>query len=612
MNQVAVLIILLGTFCTITSSSGGGLFSPGGGGNGDICPKNISCVYDTTMNASTCPVWFICNSSGKCVCGEEYHHIIKCDQDMQTAKILDCYCATYDNDTDQTIAGACFANCGYARKRNFDEDGVVYSALEGNKFELNAMMCGEMNRTGPLCGKCENGLYPMVYSYSQSCVHCPEGGKDWWKFILVAYLPLTFMYFIVLFFQLNVTSSHIHGFIIFCQVISMPISTRILLRAATHNSTFQVGVKVLSALLGIWSFDFFRAYTNICLELDSLVALALEYIIALYPYFLMILTYFLIKLHDQNIRLVVKIWKPFRYILTLLNRNWDSHTSFVNVCSTFFTLSSMKILNVSFDFLIAARVFKLKPSATSKVDLVLYYDPSKHYFSGDHLPYGVLSLFIMLIFILVPMMVLFLYQLAWFQKILSFLPHKLHFLCTFIDTYQSSFKNGSEPGGRDCRWFSGMHLLVILAVFITFTLSPSALFFPFASILLLILNMMLVIVQPYKQNLSCADMTFITFIVLVFTSVAGINIATFKSQHFIKVCCYLGLLFAIIPILYVALYALYWIVIKWRCGFVFIRRLHSLKLGYRIWEHGEDEIEGSLPHRLQNPESYLDGNMTNF
>ena len=71
---------------------------------------------------------------------------------------------------------------------------------------LNTSFCSYFNRTGLICGDCEEGHSPFVLSYNLSCVRCPEGHKNCWKFILVAFGPLTFFYFFVVPFNINVTS----------------------------------------------------------------------------------------------------------------------------------------------------------------------------------------------------------------------------------------------------------------------------------------------------------------------------------------------------------------------------------------------------------------------
>ena len=86
-------------------------------------------------------------------------------------------------------------------------------------FSENHSVCNWFNRKGLLCGECEDGFSPFVLSYNFSFVNCTDGYKNWWKFSVIAFAPVTCF---VVIFQINVTSSHLHGVVWFSQTISMP------------------------------------------------------------------------------------------------------------------------------------------------------------------------------------------------------------------------------------------------------------------------------------------------------------------------------------------------------------------------------------------------------
>ena len=71
----------------------------------------------------------------------------------------------------------------------------------------------------------------LKLSYNLSCVECPDRHKNWWKFILAGFVPLTVFYLFILAFNINVTSSRLHGVVLYSQVISMPAFMRIVLFA---------------------------------------------------------------------------------------------------------------------------------------------------------------------------------------------------------------------------------------------------------------------------------------------------------------------------------------------------------------------------------------------
>ncbi len=134
----------------------------------------------------------------------------------------------------------------------------------------------------------------------------------------------------------------------------------------------------------MWNLDFFRDfYPEIYLNMSTLTVLALDYAVAIYPLFLTALSYILIELHGRNFRPVVIVWKPFRYVLTRVRKNWDSKTTIIDAFVTFFVLSYVKILCVSADLLIPVLATDLK---TNNQTLVFYYDGTITYFGCDHLP----------------------------------------------------------------------------------------------------------------------------------------------------------------------------------------------------------------------------------
>ena len=140
----------------------------------------------------------------------------------------------------------------------------------------------------------------------------------------------------------------------------------------------------------MWNLEFFRMLDlGICLDLSPLTVITLDYVIALYPLLLTIISYLFIKLHDRNVRIVVKLWKPFRCLLILLRRNWDSRTTVIDAYATFFVLSYTKVLNISADLLTPVRAHTLN---NDSVKWVVFYDGTIDYLGRNHLPYAFLAL----------------------------------------------------------------------------------------------------------------------------------------------------------------------------------------------------------------------------
>ena len=142
-----------------------------------------------------CPTWFVprSNQTGDCKCGAQTFFslvVVKCDQDSNQSMILSSYCMTYNESTDVTVVGTCPYN---SHKADYQEQ---YVKLPQNVSHLNEFMCGVLNRTGPLCSHCKEGLGVPVFSYTSQCLPCLGGLSGWLLYIFLAVFPTT-IFFIV-------------------------------------------------------------------------------------------------------------------------------------------------------------------------------------------------------------------------------------------------------------------------------------------------------------------------------------------------------------------------------------------------------------------------------
>ena len=95
--------------------------------------------------------------------------------------------------------------------------------------------------------------------------------------------------------------------------------------------------------------------------------------------------------------------------------------------------------------------------------IYLYYDASIEYFGRKHLPYAILAIFVVLIFIILPILLLLLYPMRCFQRCFGHCGVRWHALPIFIDAFQGYYKDGTNRT-RDCRYFAAVHLLVRLVL----------------------------------------------------------------------------------------------------------------------------------------------------
>ena len=519
---------------------------------------DISCVRKSTgidnhcSNDSTCPTWFTCSAKKRCECDKSHTDKIVCDNEAQISAVLNCNCVTYDKESRSTYAGACFYNC---QDKNPSTDLPVRELPKNPETLVNNSACTYFHRTGLLCGDCEKGYSPLVLSYNFSCVECPDGHKNWWKFILAGFVPLTIFYFFILAFNINVTSSRLRGVIWYSQAMSMPVFIRIiLLSCSIKHAEHLKTIKVAFAFYSLWNLDMLLSVIpNICLNVTTLQALSLEYLIALYPFVLILLSYFLIVLYDRRVVFIVTAWKPFKKIFATFRKSWDIRTSVLDSFATFFLLSYMKVSSVTCDVLTPTKIYQL---GSNKSIFGLYYSPSVAYFGDQHFPYAVLAIIILTLLVLIPTIIFILYPCHFFQNFLSLIPINWHFLHAFVDSFQGCYKDGTEPGTLDCRWFSVIMLLIRPLLLIIYSFTRSTMYFVYSLVALLILLIAVINIQPFKNIAShCHQFDTIFIFLLCFSHITllGRGLTTIEKHFtYLKVITIITFLTGVLPLFYIS------------------------------------------------------------
>ena len=241
----------------------------------------------------------------------------------------------------------------------------------------------------------------------------------------------------------------------------------------------------------------------------------------------------------------------------------------------------------------------------SVVGLYLYYDASIEYFGKKHLPYAILALFVVLTFIIFPILLLLLYPMRCFQQCFGLCETRWHALHIFVDTFQGCYKDGTN-GSRDCRYFAAVYLLLRFMLFILFAVTLSAVFYAVAILALLSVSMLLVIVQPYKVEFAAYNVVD-SVLILTLTMWCGaavfFNIAGVKAQRLLKTSLIVSFLLAALPLTYLAV-----VFLRWTCSHSRVgqRLVHSVKsqIGRVCRLTRGTGLEESLPDRLINPCRY--------
>ena len=321
--------------------------------------------------------------------------------------------------------------------------------------------------------------------------------------------------------------------------------------------------------------------------------LALEYVVAIYPLLLTVVIYLCIQMYDNGVRLMVCVWRPFHLCFARFRRRWDPKGSVINAFATFLLLSHLKLLTVSYSLLDATELYNNRAERVGPS--VLFFDASIEYFSSQHLPFAMLALCVLLMFVLFPLFLLLLYPMRLFQRCLGYCTRiRWQFLHTFADAFQGCYKNGTDGN----RYFAGFYLLfriALLAAFISFINYVWLIVILFPAFV----SLLFALFRPYKNN--CFDiidcLTFALVASGMFMVEYAENVKLFSMEPLFVI--------VFIPFLYFISFILY----------IFFSRVALFRNCFsRIGEmfqarnknhyQRNDNIDEDLPDRRVNPHMY--------
>ena len=502
---------------------------------------------------------------------------------------------SYNETFNDTVVGRCAFNYHYPDVQFF------FVTLPNDTSELNSFMCSGLNRTGLLCSQCQQGLGPAVLSYKRPCVECFDEQYGWLLYITATLIPTTILCSLVIIFQFHVTSAEMNAFVFFCQFMTC-VSTLANPYIYVHYTTnFHFFALAITSFYGIWNLDFFRYFippTCISRDLNTLHIIALEYIVAIYPLVLTVVIYFCIQMHDRGVRVVVCVWRPFHVCFARFRRRWDPKGSVINAFATFLLLSYSKLLTVSYSLLDASTLYNNRGETVSPA--VLFFDASIEYFSRHHLPFAVLAISVLLVFVVFPLLLLLLYPMRSFQRCLGYCTRiRWQFLHTFGDAFQGCYKNGTD-GTCDYRYFAVLYLFFRMVLLASITFAGRYLW------LILILSLVVASLsfayfRPYKNNyfniidcLGCGLLALAIFLMMYE------NIEHFPIQL-------LFVLF-IIPLLYFISFILYKtlsrVALFRTCYSRIVDRFRTRNENHYLYIQRGDNIDEDLPDRIVNPDMY--------
>ena len=388
----------------------------------------------------------------------------------------------------------------YLRKTNKSSGWFKLPREAPDPCKWTQTVCEDINRRGAVCGKCKRDYTVSVNTYDLKCV--PDKECNWFLTLLAVFGPLTIFYLIVFLFRINAAAPYISLVILLAQVLSTRKVAIFLLSYSIYNSI--VPSKILVSLYSVWNLDVLQVYMPpMCLgkHFGNLDVLAFQYLIALYPLILVLVTYTLAELHARQWWCVYWLLWPIVKLFKVLHISIDPMRSIMNTFATFVLLSVTKFTIVSVNLLAYAELLNVNGTVITRVS---QYNGDARFFGPKHLPYAVLAIVVLLFSFVLPLLLLFLSPMRSFQRCLrscccSF--RCVHFVNTFLEVFQGHFKDRVSHR-RDYRFVAGLQFLLRLIIIINYSIIRYIELICSIPIVIFVLwSVKVLLFRPYKREL---------------------------------------------------------------------------------------------------------------
>ena len=543
-------------------------------------PRVIYTEVNVTLQ--TCPPGFVHSGEGDmstCECGDNYGGYLQCSGTLFQSKLqrgawIGYY--TYNRET-QLVVG----RCPYCS--NFINTGEEYLYLPDDPAELDSYLCGRVDRTGVLCGDCKDNFGPAVNSRVYKCVSCSEEDteRNWLFYLLTEFLPITVFFFIVVIFRISVTTGPANAFVFFAQVLTtvfeIDSDDTIPLTDITEAAPELQAVYIVP--YDIWNLNFFQpVFPDFCLSsnINTVQLMSLGYITAFYPLLLVFTFLVVLWLYDHDFKPVTFLCRPVHKCLHNLRRQWNLQNSLLDAFGTFLLLSYTKFTLVSVLILNQTPLFNHRGHTVGPG--VMYFNGNITFYSREFIPYFIVAVFVLATFVAVPPLILIApsvtkaLEKAGIKKLSKWQPgQKLQY---FLNIFHGCYKDGSEPGTHDFRWFAGLYFFIRLLLYILYSVTPNWFTqYVWQQLICILAILLFTIFQPYRINWYNKLDTFI------FGLLAAINSFTMYNYHLLTIgqnlspaSFSLQYILIFFPLVYMILYASYQFWITYQA---YLKALHQ-------------------------------------
>ena len=425
---------------------------------------------------------------------------------------------------------------------------------DANKTTLDNFVCGNRSRTGMLCGQCVEGYSVALNSHTFTCYRCKNPYLGILYLFLSYIIPVTILFYIIMAYNIRMTTGPIGAFLFFSQIISSPYSFAFDYSVKANSDESLAASNVIITIYSVSNLQFFQHdLFSYCMfsNAGTVDILGFNLLLSFYPV-LLVFVYFLLRRYSTC-------------KLQFCQRLGLSNKSVTHGVCAFLVLCFAKINALAFGILKSADISYINGTDFRKV---VYLQGSLKYF-GDLLydVYATGSLFAIvtvisiptLILVFHPIMILIVRYFGWGETKCVLLINKIlliHNLKPVLDSFQGDYKDNLS-------FFAGLHSFLYRIIFFSIVVAASPPDIDGLMLLMIayfiILLLIHVMVMPFKRYIDNGSYSLIYILML---SILIIEHYMFSTGESSPKLIWLEILLSLLPLICVALYCTWRLIIS--------------------------------------------------
>ena len=479
-----------------------------------LTPTNYYATLQFKVILIPCPPGYLLQRN-LCNCSTKYYvGITNCWNKRFKAVLAHVYWMGYDEELSNSKHGSedhlysCICPRSYCHRNS----KLILLPNTSSLEDMDNLMCGP-NRTGFLCGKCRENHSVFFHTEKFGCLKNKLCSLGWFFYLLSEIIPVTLLFILVIFFNIQLTSGSVQAFILYAQIFdTLRITAHDQIRL-TNNTSFAF--HYLQGICRMLNLEFFTHDSlSFCLwrGASTLNIITVKYITIAYSLLLVIAMVF--------------FWNKCCARVRMISRK-SAKNSVVHGLSSFLVICYSQCTKISLLLLTPATVYGKNNMFHKRV---VFFDGTLDFLNGEHLRYVIPVIILTSPLIILPPLLLFSYPLCYkifallhieetlFSKIVCKLIPLERFK-PFFDSFQSCFKD-------EYRYFAGLYFLYRLITLLTFAAVQSlSKFYTVVQIQLILMLLLHTWIQPYKNKWHNKLDAFI------FATLAVINFLTLFNLH---------------------------------------------------------------------------------